>query len=357
MAQHDYDIANQTFPNFRTDLNNVLQAILTNNSGGTAPTVTAAGMIWIDTSGAAPLLKVRDNANTAWITLLTLADGQQPLSLVGGTLTGDLLISKANPSFVLAKTGAAQDATIFGRNGAANRWSVSVGTTGTESGGNAGSDFQIGRWTDAGTFIDAPLAILRGTGAPVFASPSLWRTALGATATGSSVFTAADAAAARTAIGAAPDTLTSFPAYFQVNHEAAGNAASPTTSAWTAVPLNTTKFTALAIPGITWTAGTFTLTLPAGTYRMRGNQVFGLGNDIPQIRLQNLTGSTTLATSGAVFNHGDRVGQNLTIEITFAVTTNTDVRMEYYVNGGNLGRAASSGAVNTYGTMVVEKLL
>jgi microcystin-dependent protein len=66
MAQHDYDIANQTFPNFRTDLNNVLQAILTNNSGGTAPTVTAAGMIWIDTSGATPVWKVRNTGNTAW---------------------------------------------------------------------------------------------------------------------------------------------------------------------------------------------------------------------------------------------------------------------------------------------------
>ena len=66
MAQHDYDIANQTFPSFRADLNAVLQAILTNNSGATAPVVTAAGMIWVDTSGAVPIWQVRNSANTAW---------------------------------------------------------------------------------------------------------------------------------------------------------------------------------------------------------------------------------------------------------------------------------------------------
>jgi len=42
MSQHDYDIANQTAPNFRSDLNDALQAIATNNSGLTEPSVTYA---------------------------------------------------------------------------------------------------------------------------------------------------------------------------------------------------------------------------------------------------------------------------------------------------------------------------
>ena len=33
MAQHDYVIDNQTFPNTRSDINNVLQAIVSANSG------------------------------------------------------------------------------------------------------------------------------------------------------------------------------------------------------------------------------------------------------------------------------------------------------------------------------------
>ena len=45
MATHDYVIDNSTGANVRTDLNNVLQAILTNNSSGSAPSTTAAYML------------------------------------------------------------------------------------------------------------------------------------------------------------------------------------------------------------------------------------------------------------------------------------------------------------------------
>tara|TARA_R100000329_G_scaffold150834_1_gene144793 strand:- start:454 stop:1365 length:912 start_codon:yes stop_codon:yes gene_type:complete len=67
MAQHDYVIANQTFPNTRTDLNNALSAIVTNNSGSSAPSTTYAYQIWYDTS--ANKLYMRNSANDANITL------------------------------------------------------------------------------------------------------------------------------------------------------------------------------------------------------------------------------------------------------------------------------------------------
>ena len=50
MAQHDYTIANQGFPATRSDLNNVLQAIATNNSGTSAPSTQYAGQFWLDTN-------------------------------------------------------------------------------------------------------------------------------------------------------------------------------------------------------------------------------------------------------------------------------------------------------------------
>jgi len=64
MAQHDYDIANQSFPAFRTDVNNVLSAINSSNSGSSRPSSAVAGTIWLDTSGAATaqLLKMYDGA-------------------------------------------------------------------------------------------------------------------------------------------------------------------------------------------------------------------------------------------------------------------------------------------------------
>jgi hypothetical protein len=73
MATHDYVIDNQSASAFRTDLNNALQAILTQNSSATAPATTAANMIWYDTAN--DQIKKRNEANSAWITLGTIDEG------------------------------------------------------------------------------------------------------------------------------------------------------------------------------------------------------------------------------------------------------------------------------------------
>jgi hypothetical protein len=90
MAQHDYIIANQSGAAFRSDLNNGLAAIVSQNSGAAQPSTTYAYQWWADTT--AGLLKIRNAANNAWITIGTLADANLGLlSLAGGTLTGALL--------------------------------------------------------------------------------------------------------------------------------------------------------------------------------------------------------------------------------------------------------------------------
>ena len=73
MATHDYVIDNSTGANVRADINNVLQAILTNNSNSSAPSTTAAYMLWADTT--ANIVKIRNSANNAWINLFTTAGG------------------------------------------------------------------------------------------------------------------------------------------------------------------------------------------------------------------------------------------------------------------------------------------
>tara|TARA_Y100001963_G_scaffold56974_1_gene79625 strand:- start:1598 stop:1993 length:396 start_codon:yes stop_codon:yes gene_type:complete len=73
MATHDYNIANQTGVNLRADLNNVLNAILTNNSGSSAPSTTSAYMLWYDTTNH--MLKIRNGSNNAWIVIADLVDG------------------------------------------------------------------------------------------------------------------------------------------------------------------------------------------------------------------------------------------------------------------------------------------
>jgi hypothetical protein len=90
MAQHDYILANQSGAAFRSDLNNGLAAIVSQNSGAAQPSTTYAYQWWADTTTG--LLKIRNAANNAWITIGTLADANLGLlSLAGGTLTGALL--------------------------------------------------------------------------------------------------------------------------------------------------------------------------------------------------------------------------------------------------------------------------
>jgi hypothetical protein len=96
MAQaSDYNLANQSGANFRSELNTILAAVVSQNSGSTAPTTTYAYQLWIDTSVSPnPLLKLRNGANSAWITIgdVTVANlGLAALS--GATFTGDITLN------------------------------------------------------------------------------------------------------------------------------------------------------------------------------------------------------------------------------------------------------------------------
>ena len=73
MSTHDYIVDNQNGANFRSDLNNALAAIVSNNSSATAPSTTYAFMMWADTAN--DLLKQRNAADSAWVDILTLSTG------------------------------------------------------------------------------------------------------------------------------------------------------------------------------------------------------------------------------------------------------------------------------------------
>lgn len=72
MAQEDYTISNADGATVRADINSHLEAIATNNSGSSAPSTTFAFQWWADTTTG--LLKIRNSANTAWVTVGTLSD-------------------------------------------------------------------------------------------------------------------------------------------------------------------------------------------------------------------------------------------------------------------------------------------
>lgn len=96
------------------------------------------------------------------------------------TFGGNQTIAKASPAFALSKAASGEANAIFGQTNGVLRWAVLPGSTAAESGANAGSSFDIGRYSDAGTFIDLPLSINRATGVVLFSQrPSLAGTGLG----------------------------------------------------------------------------------------------------------------------------------------------------------------------------------
>jgi hypothetical protein len=73
MSQHDFNIANQGFPAFRSDLNDALVALASTSLGSTAPSTTYSGLCWLDSGTANKyILKVRNADDDAWITVWTL---------------------------------------------------------------------------------------------------------------------------------------------------------------------------------------------------------------------------------------------------------------------------------------------
>tara|TARA_R100000655_G_scaffold40580_2_gene76302 strand:- start:3083 stop:4180 length:1098 start_codon:yes stop_codon:yes gene_type:complete len=119
MSQHDLNIANQTFPNTRTDLNNALQALGSNSSGTSAPSTTFANQFWYDTANNIFYIRNEDNdanieimkldqtndtveyfkSDSIRTALIEFTDGDDALTIAdGGALTtsGNLSIGGSN---------------------------------------------------------------------------------------------------------------------------------------------------------------------------------------------------------------------------------------------------------------------
>ena len=111
MAQHDYNIANQSGADFRADLNNALLAIATVNSGSTEPSTTFAHQLWVDTSSS--VLKIRNAADNAWITTgVSITASNTFTGDLTGNVTGNLT-GNVTGNVTGDLTGNADTATIL----------------------------------------------------------------------------------------------------------------------------------------------------------------------------------------------------------------------------------------------------
>ena len=90
MAEHDFIIDNGTGSAVRTDLNNLFQAIASNNSKSGALTTNYAYQWHVDTSDGN--LKIRNAANNGYVTVGPVATTNFGLApLTGATFTGDVI--------------------------------------------------------------------------------------------------------------------------------------------------------------------------------------------------------------------------------------------------------------------------
>ena len=140
MATHDYVLANQDGASFRSDLNNALAAVVSNNSSSTEPSTTYAYQWWADTN--AGLLKIRNAADSAWVTVGTLASANLGLlstttaastylALAGGTVTGALEIGTAGSLVFEGATADGFETTLAVTDPTADRTITLPNATGT----------------------------------------------------------------------------------------------------------------------------------------------------------------------------------------------------------------------------------
>ena len=158
MATHDYIIANQSGAAFRTDLNNALAAIVSNNSNSSEPATMYAYQWWADTSNA--VMKIRNSSNNGWIELfqldgtLTLEDGSAStpaLAFRDDLDTG--IYSSADNKFNVATAGTermelAASGTVFNEDGADVDFRIEGDTQANLFHVDAGND-RIGIRTDS----------------------------------------------------------------------------------------------------------------------------------------------------------------------------------------------------------------
>jgi len=143
VATHDYNLANASGSAFRSDLNNALAAVASNNSDSSDPATTFAFQWYVDTGDST--LKIRNAANNAYVNVST----------VGGIGTANLgLAPAASPTF----TG---DVTIS----STSALQIPVGTTAQRPSSPAAGDLRFNSTTASAEIYNGSAFVAVGGGA------------------------------------------------------------------------------------------------------------------------------------------------------------------------------------------------
>ena len=166
--QSDQTIQNATFPNVRADINDNLEALFTQSSGASEPTTKVAFQPWVDTSTSPPTWKIRNAANSAWITVGVLdpsnfqVGGVTPIANGG---TGQTTVADAIAALLPSQTGNADKALVT--NGTSLLWSVITSSSFTKytfAAGTGTGSTRTHTWTKPSTGSTAIVLVWGGGG-------------------------------------------------------------------------------------------------------------------------------------------------------------------------------------------------
>lgn len=167
--QSDQTIQNATFPNVRADINDNLEALFTQSSGVSEPTTKVAFQPWVDTSTSPPTWKIRNAANSAWITVGVLdpsnfqVGGVTPIANGG---TGQTTVAAAIAALLPSQTGNADKALVT--NGTSLLWSTITSSSFTKytfAAGTGTGSTRTHTWTKPSGGSTAIVLIWGGGGA------------------------------------------------------------------------------------------------------------------------------------------------------------------------------------------------
>lgn len=312
--------------------------------------------------------------------------------------------SALNGGIHISNTVVSGDRFIDFQTSGSNRWLELISAT-AESGGNVGSDFGVNRYSDAGSFLDTPFLITRSTGVVSMPDGVVANVTGNLTGTASAATSAASATAlanARTisitgdmsytsggfngtanvtgtgtltAIGGGGSCTLCSITIDTKGRVTAASSGTPTTVAefteqetsgsnsslggfsatsWTGEPINNTVGNNISGASLT----TNTITLPAGTYQLKGWCVARSATGVQIVcRIRTSAGGVYLGPALAAASGTLNVAAPVTA--TFSIGTSTQFVLEVWVGTGVSpagGFATGTGSPETYSGLQVEKV-
>ncbi|MEY9428144.1 hypothetical protein ABH975_003459 [Bradyrhizobium ottawaense] len=138
----------------------------------TPPVGVPDNSLWWESDTGLMFVRYNDGDSTQWVLAMPVTDTASFVQKTGDTMSGDLTISALVSQLILNKQ-AGGSSRIFGKNNDVLRWALQLGDGGAESGSDAGSNFGLIRYNDAGGLLGTVLSINRASGlATVFADPT-----------------------------------------------------------------------------------------------------------------------------------------------------------------------------------------